>query len=283
MTVPEPPEKFSRLRKRLYVIIFGAETPLGKAFDLLLLAAIILSVAAVMLDSVTLIRLRYGRLLLAAEWFFTVLFTVEYIVRIYCAPNPWRYVRSFYGIVDLLSIVPTYISLILPGTQYLLVLRLLRVLRVFRVLKIVQYMGEAELLVAALRNSRRKIAVFLFAVVTIIVVFGSIMYLVEGAKNGFTSIPRSIYWTIVTITTVGYGDISPATPLGQFLASIVMMVGYAIIAVPTSIVSVEMAQAVRNQKGGMAEMCPQCGAKDHDADARHCKYCGFSLRIPKAE
>lgn len=276
-TLPEPPVQFSRLRKHLYVIIFGAATPAGKAFDIALIGLIIMSVVAVMLDSVAVYRLAYGDWLLAAEWIFTILFTLEYVVRLYCTPQPLRYARSFYGIVDLLAIIPTYLSVLMPGAQYLLVVRLLRVLRVFRVLKIVQYMGEAEMLIEALRNSRRKISVFIFAVLTLIVVFGSIMYMVEGAKHGFTSIPRSIYWTIVTITTVGYGDISPETPVGQFLASIIMMVGYAIIAVPTSIVSVEMAHAARGQKPVLPEQCPECHGSVDDVNARFCKYCGERL------
>lgn len=281
-TLPEPPDRFSRFRKRLYVIIFGAATPAGKAFDIALIVLIVLSVVAVMLDSVLLIRFRYSRWLIAAEWTFTILFTLEYVVRLYCSPTPWRYARSFYGIVDLIAVIPTYLSLLIPGTQYLLVIRLLRVLRVFRVLKIVQYMGEAELLIQALRSSRRKISVFIFAVLTMITVFGSIMYVVEGAEHGFTSIPRSIYWTIVTITTVGYGDIKPETPLGQLLASIIMMVGYAIIAVPTSIVSVEMAQAVRGQQiRDLPERCPQCNGGIDDPKARFCKHCGERFATPE--
>ncbi|MEO7510863.1 MAG: ion transporter [Gemmatimonadaceae bacterium] len=241
-------------RARLYVVIFGHDTPAGRAFDVALIISIFLSVAAVMLDSVASIRAAYGPLLNAAEWIFTLLFTVEYVLRLLCAPRPAAYSRSFFGLVDLASILPTYLSLVLPGTQYLQVIRVLRVLRVFRVLKLAEYIGEAEVLLVAVRNSRRKLSIFIATVLVLAVIFGAAMYLVEGRTHGFTSIPQSIYWTIVTITTVGYGDIAPATSLGQSLASMIMLLGYAIVAVPTSIVTVELTRSRRQE----TKRCANC-------------------------
>ena len=263
-------------RQRVHDIIFGAETPAGKAFDVALIIAIVLSVCAVMLESIAHIEARYGPLLRAAEWMFTVLFTIEYVVRIYAVVLPRKYIFSFFGIVDLLAILPTYLSLLLPGTQYLLVIRLLRILRVFRVLKLVQFLEEAQLLKQALRASSRKITVFMFTVITLVVIVGSLMYLIEGTDNGFSSIPRSIYWAIVTLTTVGYGDISPQTDFGQFLASIVMILGYAIIAVPTGIVTVELTRAERESMQS-TRSCSTCASTSHAPDAIFCKYCGERL------
>lgn len=264
-------------RDRLYEIIFEADTPVGKWFDLVLIVVILLSVLTVMLDSVASIQARYGRWLYALEWLFTILFTVEYILRLLCVRNIRRYATSFFGIVDLLAILPTYLNLVVFGTRYLLVVRLFRVLRIFRILKLGQYTKEAGVLRAALYASQRKIVVFLCFVLTLVVIIGSLMYLIEGpANSGFTSIPQSVYWAIVTLTTVGYGDISPQTPLGQFLASIVMILGYSIIAVPTGIVTVEWSQATM-RKQTPARACPTCGAPGHDADARYCKFCGADL------
>jgi voltage-gated potassium channel len=265
----------ARWRAVLHEVIFEADTPAGKAFDVLLIVSILASVAAVMFDSIGAVRLQYGRQLYLVEWFFTLLFTVEYLLRLSCVGRPLKYAVSFYGIVDLLAIIPTYLSLVLPGTQYLLVIRILRILRIFRILKLVPYLGEARLLMRALRASGRKIAVFIYTVLTLVVIFGSLMYVIESGTQGFTSIPRSIYWTIVTLTTVGYGDISPQTPVGQTLASIVMILGYGIIAVPTGIVTVEMTQTFGRRVSTQA--CPECSAEGHDADARHCKYCGAGL------
>lgn len=273
-TPPAAPSR-ARWREMLHEVIFEADTPAGKGFDILLIASILISVAAVMLDSMGGVRMQYGRVLYIAEWFFTVLFTVEYLLRLLCVGRPQKYAVSFYGVVDLLAVVPTYLSLVLPGAQYLLVIRILRILRIFRILKLVPYLGEARLLMAALRASGRKIAVFLYTVLTLVVLFGSLMYVIESQTPGFTSIPRSIYWTIVTLTTVGYGDISPQTSLGQALASVVMILGYGIIAVPTGIVTVEMSQTFRHKVSTQA--CPECSAEGHDADARHCKYCGARL------
>jgi len=264
-----------KFRRKLQEVIFEADTPLGKLFDVVLMISILLSVLAVMLDSISSVKNNYGEFLYAIEWFFTILFTVEYILRLYSVGQPLHYARSFFGIVDLLAILPTYFSLLLPGSQYFLVIRLLRVLRIFRVLKLVQYLGEAKMLIQALKASRRKITVFIFTVLTLVVIFGSLMYLIEGEKNGFTSIPRSIYWAIVTLTTVGYGDISPKTAIGQAIASLVMIMGFAIIAVPTGIMTVEMSQAFRQKISTKA--CPQCSAEGHDQDAKYCKYCGAKL------
>ena len=268
------PPKRAPWRKILYAVIFEAETPVGKWFDILLILSIIASVLAVMLDSVSSINRQHGSLLSALEWFFTIGFTIEYILRLACVGRPFLYATSFFGIVDLLAIIPTYISLFVPGSQYLLVVRILRILRIFRVLKLVQYMGEAFLLMKALRASSRKITVFLFTVLTLVVIFGSLMYLIEGAQNGFTSIPRSIYWAIVTLTTVGYGDISPQTNMGQMLAACIMILGYSIIAVPTGIVTVELSHVSSRKQ---MRSCKECSAEGHDADAVFCKYCGAGL------
>jgi len=271
------------LRKRLYVIIFDADTPAGKAFDVALLWAIVLSVFAVMLESVRNIESQFGFILRTVEWFFTILFTIEYITRIIASPRPFKYIFSFLGIIDLLAVIPTYLSLVLAGSQYLLVMRTIRLLRVFRIFKLTRYLGEARVLVDALKASRFKITVFLVTILSIVIIMGTIMYLVEGAENGFTSIPRSIYWAIVTLTTVGYGDIAPKTIVGQVISSIIMIMGYGIIAVPTGIVTAELTSARdKSSSAGMAttsneRICPGCGSDNHDPDARYCKYCGNLL------
>ena len=262
-------------RENIHEIIFEADTPSGKYFDVFLIVSIIASVIVVMLDSVDSIGGRYGRLFYVLEWFFTIIFSIEYILRLISVGRPIKYATSFFGIVDLLTVIPTYLDLILPGTRFLLVIRILRVLRIFRVLKLAKYVGEANLLVNAIKASSRKITIFLFSVVTLVVILGSMMYLIEGAENGFTSIPKSIYWAIVTLTTVGYGDVAPQTDLGQALSVIVMIMGYSIIAVPTGIVTVEMAQAFKKHVSTQA--CPQCSSEGHDADAVYCKYCGEKL------
>jgi len=262
-------------RLRLHEIIFEADTPGGKAFDLALLLAILLSVTAVVLESVAGIRALYGPQLRAIEWFFTALFTIEYILRLLCVGRPVRYAFSFFGVVDFLAIVPTYLSVLIAGAQSLIVIRALRLLRVFRVMKLVHFVGEARMLGAALRASVRKIVVFLGTVLTLILIIGALMYLIEGEEHGFTNIPESIYWAIVTMTTVGYGDIAPATVLGRMLASIVMITGYGIIAVPTGIFTVEIASARR--KSISTQVCPQCAGEGHDRDATFCKFCGARL------
>ena len=262
-------------RQQLHEIIFGTETKAGKTFDVLLIISILVSVVTVMLDSVNSISTAYGELLYSLEWFFTVLFTVEYLLRLVCVGQPLRYAASFFGVIDLLAIIPTYLSLFLPGSQFLLVIRILRVLRIFRVLKLAKYIGEANLLLRAIRASSRKITIFLFTVFTLVIVFGALIYLLEGEENGFTSIPRSIYWAIVTMTTVGYGDISPKTSLGQALASLVMIIGYSIIAVPTGIVTAEITH--RYKKNISTRSCPGCGASDHDDAANYCQNCGTEM------
>lgn len=264
-----------RLRDKLHEIIFEADTPAGKVFDILLIVSIVTSVVMVMLDSVGSIRKVYGGLLYLGEWIFTFLFTIEYILRLYCVGRPLGYAVSFFGVVDLLAILPTYLSIFFPGTQYFLVIRVLRVLRIFRVLKLVKYVGETRLLMQALRASRRKITVFLFTVLTLVIIFGSLMYLIEDPDTGFTSIPRSIYWAIVTLTTVGYGDISPRTDFGQALSAIIMIIGYGIIAVPTGIVTAELTQVYKRSVS--TQVCRHCSAEGHDTDAKFCKYCGSLL------
>ena len=263
------------LRGRLHTIVFEADTPAGRWFDIGLLVTIALSVIVVMLDSVAEYHVRFGSTLLASEWTLTVIFTFEYILRLWIVQRPGAYARSFFGVVDLLSIVPSYLSLFFSGAQLLIVIRSLRLLRVFRVLKLGHLLGEASVLSSALRASRSKILVFLGGVVISVVIFGSIMYLVEGPENGFTSIPRATYWAIVTITTVGYGDIHPHTPLGQVLASVAMILGYGIIAVPTGIVGVELAEASRQNISQQA--CPSCGKQGHAPVARFCMHCGAAL------
>lgn len=267
--------KKSKWRKNLYTIIFEAETPKGKLFDVVLIILVILSVFAVVIETVDSIHHDFQKLLFGAEWVFTVLFTIEYILRLLCVKKPMKYATSFFGLVDLFSIVPTYLSLFIPGTQGLMVIRALRLLRVFRVLKLTRFTSASNFLFIALRQARHKIIVFLGFVITSVCIIGALMYIVEGDANGFTSIPRSIYWAIVTMTTVGYGDISPSTPLGQFIASVVMIAGYGILAVPTGIVSAEMAQLT--QKKDNTRTCRHCTKEGHDLEALYCNSCGFAL------
>jgi len=270
-----PPVGASPRQHRAFTVIFGHETRAGRLFDVLLIVAILASVLVIMLESVTSIHAEYGGALRGAEWFFTLLFTGEYVTRLWCVGRPMRYAKSFLGLIDLLAVLPTYVSVLIPGGQVLAVVRILRVLRVFRILKLAHYVGEAGVLIRALRTSQYKITVFVLTIVTITVVVGSLMYLIEGPSNGFTSIPRGVYWGIVTLTTVGFGDIIPQTPWGQMLASVVMIMGYGVIAVPTGIVTAELIHSARSEAG---PECPGCGQRSHDADARHCKSCGASLR-----
>ena len=270
----QPPE--DARRARLHQVIFEADTPAGRAFDLALIAVILLSIVLVSLETVAGMRPAVYRWLRGAEWALTALFTVEFLLRLYAVRRPLRYATSFFGIVDLVAILPTYLSLFFPGTQYLLVVRALRLLRIFRILKLTRFLTEAHGLQRALRASLRKILVFLLTVAAIIVIVGSLMYLIEGGANGFTSIPRSMYWAVVTLTTVGYGDISPQTPLGQAVASLVMILGYGIIAVPTGIVTAELAYG-RSDAPVSTQHCPACGVGGHEWDAKFCRKCGSAL------
>jgi voltage-gated potassium channel len=266
-------------RQKLYIIIFESDTPAGKAFDVILLILILLSILTVMLESVASIQATYGPILYALEWFFTICFTLEFILRLISAGYPLRYLFSFYGMVDFFSILPTYINLIYSGTRFLLVIRGLRLLRIFRVMKLTRYLGEAETLQTALRNSVYKIIVFIGAVLITVTIVGAMMYMVEGPENGYLDIPTSIYWAIVTITTVGFGDITPLTPLGKFLATILMLLGYGIIAVPTGIVSAELTRADRMTRP-LVKACLRCKPEDHPADAHFCRFCGLELQQP---
>lgn len=270
------PSSTKHWRDRLHEVIFEAETPAGKLFDVALLVAILSSVVVVMVESVGAVRMTFGFELLVIEWTFTALFTIEYALRLLSLRRPMAYAKSFFGIVDLLAILPTWLSLLVPGTQALLVVRALRLLRVFRVLKLGAFMAESRVLTRALWASRRKITLFLGFVVVLVLILGSAVYLVEGEANGFTSIPVAVYWAIVTLTTVGYGDISPKTPLGQLLASVVMILGYAIIAVPTGIVTSELMTSARDPHAN-TNTCPSCAAEGHADDARFCRRCGHLL------
>ncbi len=273
MAKEKPNKEFPEWRKKLHEVLFEADTKTGKAFDIALFIFIILSVIVVLLDSVPSINQQSGKFLYYAECFFTIIFTIEYILRILSTKQPSKYIFSFYGIIDLLAILPTYLSIVLTGSHFLLVIRILRLLRVFRVLKLVRFVSASKTLTIALKRSRHKIIIFLEVVITLVIIMGSVMYLIEGPENGFTSIPRSIYWAIVTLTTVGYGDITPQTVPGQMLASIIMITGYAIIAVPTGIITSEISKVSNTN----TQVCGNCNADNHDDDAKYCKYCGEKL------
>ena len=262
------------LKEKLYEVIFEADTHEGKAFDVVLLIVILLSIALVLLESVPSYRVKFGTELRIMEWGITFIFSIEYILRVLIVRKPIRYIFSFYGIIDFLAVIPTYLSLFIVGSHSLAVIRVLRLLRVFRILKLTRYTNAGRTLARAMWSSREKISVFIFFVITLVVIIGTIMYLIEGEAHGFTSIPRSIYWAIVTLTTVGYGDISPETSIGQFLASIVMIIGYAIIAVPTGIVTAEI---IKDSKSQNTQVCPECMHDSHDSDAVFCKKCGSKL------
>ncbi len=268
-----PPAR-SAWRARLHEVIFEADTGLGKIFDIGLIVCILLSLLVVMLESVASMRAEYGGFLHAIEWVFTILFTIEYGLRIISIDRPWKYVRSGFGIIDLLSFLPTYLSLFFTGTHAMLVIRTLRLFRIFRVLKLARFLGEARVLGRALKSSGYKITVFLIGVFCVIVITGASMYLIEGPENGFTSIPISMYWAVVTMTTVGYGDLTPHTTVGRFAAAILMVLGYGVIAVPTGIVSAELVQSMPRVS---TQACPSCSAEGHDADAIHCRWCGAKL------
>ena len=284
MAAPPSAAGTAAWREKMRVIIFEADTPAGKAFDVSLLVAIVLSVIAVMLDSVASARRAYGGALDTAEWAFTLLFTVEYGLRLISVPKARRYATSFFGVVDLLAILPTYLSLLLPGAESLLVIRGLRLLRVFRVFKLGQFLGEASVLRAALAGSRHKITIFLGTILILVTILGAAMYLIEGEEYGFTSIPTAVYWSIVTMTTVGYGDLAPHTVAGKLLASVVMILGYSIIAVPTGIVTAEIVESAAASKRLLTtRCCPSCMSEGHDSDARYCKDCGAALDGTEAE
>lgn len=265
----------NKFKKRLYDIIFEADTPAGKSFDVILLLMILISVAAVMMESVPAIEEKYSHWLNFTEWLITVLFTAEYILRVYVVRKPARYIFSFYGIIDFLAILPTYLAVVFSGAHGLIIIRALRLLRIFRIFKLTRYTSEGSVLVRALKASRTKISVFLFAVFMLVIILGTIMYLIEGEQSGFTSIPKGIYWAVVTLTTVGYGDIAPVTSLGQFVAALVMILGYGIIAVPTGIVTAEYSRVRKEEI--TTQTCPECMREGHDPDAVYCKYCGAEL------
>ena len=289
---PEPDRSGRGIKERLYDIIFESDTPAGKAFDVALILAILASVVVVMVDSIPSITSGQRRLMWVAEWAFTLTFTVEYALRLWVVRSPSRYARSFFGVVDLLAILPTYVALVIPGAQYLLAIRVLRVLRIFRVLRLAHFVGEANMIRSAMVASRHKVGIFLFAVVTAVTVLGSLLYIIEGPAAGFDSIPRSAYWAIVTLTTVGYGDIAPQTPLGQGVAALIMLLGYGMIAVPTGIFTVEMGRAAEAGAAGSGSggarpadrgsgeayrSCASCGRVERDPEARYCRYCGEGL------
>jgi voltage-gated potassium channel len=263
-----------RLKEIFYEVIFEADTRAGKTFDVLLLGVILLSVIVVMLESIPSVRSDHHDYLETAEWAITVIFTLEYMVRIIIVKRPWRYIFSFYGIIDFLAVIPSYLAFFVISYHSLVVIRILRMLRIFRILKLSRYTTAGRTLVRAIWNSREKISVFIFFVMILVIILGTFMYLVEGEQGGFTSIPLSIYWAVVTLTTVGYGDLSPVTPTGQFLASLIMIMGYAIIAVPTGIVTAEM---IKPTSKNNTQVCPTCLAGNHDDDAVFCKKCGAKL------
>ena len=267
-----------KLRRKLFEIIYGVDTPAGKLFDLLLLLVILISVAAVMLESVASVQLKYGHELAIIEWIITIFFTLEYIGRMYAVKKPLKYILSFYGLIDLLSTLPFYIDLLFPGFRFLISLRAIRLLRVFRILKLVQFVGAGNSLVEALKKSKNKIAVFLFAVIVACIILGTIMYIIEGPGNGFSSIPMSVYWTVVTLTTVGFGDITPQTPLGQLISVIIMILGYGIIAIPTGLITAEF-MAKEAKADANARSCPNCAATSHLSDAKYCYHCAASLKF----
>ncbi len=277
MPATSPPDRRAPWREKLRVILFEADTPAGKAFDIALLVTILISVSVVMAESVSSIRERFGLALEVAEWTFTALFTTEYILRLLAVQRPMRYARSFFGVVDVLAILPTYLSLLFPGAESLLVIRGLRLLRVFRVFKLARFLGQASLLGRALLNSRHKVIIFLGTVLILVTILGAAMYLIEGEENGFTSVPASVYWAIVTMTTVGYGDITPQTVPGKTLAALVMILGYSIIAVPTGIVTAEIVETAVAGGTISTRGCPECLSEGHVRDARFCKDCGASM------
>ncbi|MDO6620678.1 MULTISPECIES: ion transporter [unclassified Shewanella] len=272
-------------KKQIRTIIFGTDTPLGKGFDITLIICILLSVTLIVLDTIDSVHAQYGQAIYYAEWGFTWLFTFEYLLRIYGSLNRWSYMRSFYGIVDLMSILPSFLALIIPGANISLAFRVLRLFRIFRVLKLLRYLSEGNILLKAMIHARRKVFIFFFSVSLIIMALSVVMYVVEGPSNGFTSIPKSMYWTIVTITTVGYGDITPQTNLGQAIASLTMLIGYSIIAIPTGILTAEISHEMGAERELNKDLrkCSNCGARGHQLHALFCHHCGSELEISNLE
>lgn len=265
-------------RERTYRVVFGHETKAGRLFDVLLILAILASVAVALMDSVASVHARHGALLYAIEWGFTLCFTAEYALRLAIVKSPLRYARSFFGVVDLLAILPTYLALLVPGAQFLIVLRVLRILRIFTILHMRRYVRESSMLLETLQRSWRRIAVFLLAILALVTIFGAVMYLVEGPEHGFTSIPIAMYWAVVTVGTVGFGDIAPATPFGRLIASILILIGYGVIVVPAGIYAAELVSMLRLQRD--ARECGNCGLKGHEGEAKYCRRCGERLYSP---
>jgi voltage-gated potassium channel len=262
-------------RQHLRAIIFGTETRWGRYFDISLIVCILLSVSLIFIDTIDSVHQEYGGLIRIGEWFFTVLFTLEYSLRLYCSENRFSYAKSFYGLVDFISILPSYLGLFIPGANAALAIRVLRLFRIFRVLKLLRYLAEGNLLLKAMMQSSRKVFLFFFSVSLIIMVLSVVMYVIEGPHNGFTSIPKSMYWTVVTITTVGYGDITPQTPLGQGIAALTMLIGYSIIAIPTGILTAEISHEMVKMRD--LRKCSNCGKTGHDNEAKFCTQCGSEL------
>ncbi|WP_194091338.1 ion transporter [Vibrio hibernica] len=266
------------LKHQLYIIIFGTHTPAGRRFDIFLIIAIITSLFVLMLDSMAAIEVKWQQELTYLEYGFTALFTIEYLLRLYCSPKPSAYARSFYGIIDLIAIIPTYLVFFFPSASFIGIIRLLRVMRIFRILKLVRFLQDSNILMRSLIMAKRKIFIFFSAVAVLVTIFGALMFVIEGPQNGFTSIPQSIYWAIVTITTVGYGDFVPKTPLGQAIASVTMLLGYCILAVPTGIITAELNQEMNAHRNLV--LCPNCTRSGHESDALFCKHCGGELADP---
>ncbi|MBD1573763.1 ion transporter [Vibrio sp. S17_S38] len=270
--------KDSNLKHQLYIIIFGTHTPAGRRFDIFLIIAIITSLFVLMLDSMAAVEAKWQQELTYLEYAFTALFTIEYLLRLYCSPKPSAYARSFYGIIDLIAIIPTYLVFFFPSASFIGIIRLLRVMRIFRILKLVRFLQDSNILMRSLIMAKRKIFIFFSAVAVLVTIFGALMFVIEGPQNGFTSIPQSIYWAIVTITTVGYGDFVPKTPLGQAIASVTMLLGYCILAVPTGIITAELNQEMNAHRNLV--LCPNCTRSGHESDALFCKHCGGELADP---
>ncbi|WCP66257.1 ion transporter [Vibrio tubiashii] len=266
------------LKHHLYVIIFGTHTKAGRAFDLALIVAILSSLIVLVLESIPSIKTSWGVQLRYVEYTFTALFTLEYLLRLYCSPKPAAYAKSFYGVIDLLAILPTYLAFFFPAASFMGVIRALRIMRIFRILKLVRYLQDSNILLRSLLMAKRKIFIFFTTVAILVTIFGALIYVIEGPQNGFTSIPQSIYWAIVTITTVGYGDLVPQTALGKAIASMTMLLGYSILAVPTGIITAELNQEMSSHK--TLVKCPNCMQTGHDSDALHCKHCGSELADP---